>query len=133
MFLTDGHGRFLTAPRYAAGGPRLTGSTFAETRPQCAAGAGEIVDIDYRGLRTFHGFRPVPALGSACVEAHIAYDDALAPAKQLRADLACVARCRLLGVSSRGRGRLRRPVRSLVTAARRCRRATSSERRVAGP
>ena len=43
--------------------------------------------VDYRGVRAFHSFAPVPALGGACVDAHIPVDEALAPAESLQAAL----------------------------------------------
>jgi signal transduction histidine kinase len=99
VFLMDGQGGVLTPPRYAPGGTRVPGARVAESRPECTAGPGAIVDVDYRGVQTFHGFTPAPALGSACVDAHIAYDEALAPAEQLRIDLAWRGlRFALLGV-----------------------------------
>jgi signal transduction histidine kinase/CheY-like chemotaxis protein len=88
VFLMDASARFLTASRYGPDGTTPPGAALREARVACTSGAGEAVDLDYRGVRTFHGFTPVPALGNACVDAHIAYDEAIAPAEQLRSELA---------------------------------------------
>jgi signal transduction histidine kinase/ActR/RegA family two-component response regulator len=89
VFLTDGNGRFLTAARYWTSSSTLTppGAMAAEPLAPCLAGEGEIVASDYRGAKTIHGFEPLPALGSACVDAHMDYDEAMAPAEELREQL----------------------------------------------
>ena len=50
-------------------------------------GTGGFVDLDFSGVKSFQSFRPVEALGTACVGARLRYDEALAPAEQLRKDL----------------------------------------------
>lgn len=87
IFLTNPQGRFLTTPRY---GGTLTppGATFVEPIAECLEAPGEVTSIDYRGVKTIHGLRPVPIFfGGACVDAHLAYDEALAPAETLLGQL----------------------------------------------
>lgn len=82
VFLVDFDGRFL-AP--AASGltavPTERADAFLE---DCRSGAAEFVDVDFRGVRSIQSFRPISALGTACVVARIGYDEALAPAETLR-------------------------------------------------
>jgi signal transduction histidine kinase/CheY-like chemotaxis protein len=87
IFLTDAAGHFLTTPRY--GGRSVPqGATLVEPIADCLEGASELTSIDYRGVNTIHGIRPVPSfLGGACVDAHLASDEALAPAVTLRDQL----------------------------------------------
>ena len=86
VFLVGSDGRFLTAPRYfdTAGSADIQAIEPIQT---CSEGAGTITAVDYRGVRAFHSFAPVPALGGACVDAHIPVDEALAPAQTLQAAL----------------------------------------------
>jgi signal transduction histidine kinase len=84
-FLVGRDGRFLTAARYALAGTGIvTPPGAAGVEPTACAAAGHRLDIDYRGVATFHGFVPVPALEDACVDAHVNYDEVLQPANQLR-------------------------------------------------
>jgi signal transduction histidine kinase/ActR/RegA family two-component response regulator len=86
LFLVDGDGQFLTAPR--AGASRTAPPDAArEILANCRGGAEEMVGVDYRGIRTIQSFRPLLALSGACIGARIDYDDAVAPAGRLRADL----------------------------------------------
>jgi diguanylate cyclase (GGDEF)-like protein len=87
IFLTDSDGHFLTTLRYPE--PSLPRSmTLLEQVPECLKGASEKIALDYRGVKTIHGVNPVPMFfGRACVHAHVAYDDALAPADALRDQL----------------------------------------------
>jgi signal transduction histidine kinase len=85
VFLTDPQGRFLTPSRYGAATP--TGASAAEPLQQCRTHAGELIAVDYRGVQTIHGYRPVPAIGGGCIDAHIAYAEALEPAEALRTEL----------------------------------------------
>ncbi len=85
-FLVDADGQFLTAPR--AGASRVVPTDAArEILRNCGAAAEEIVDVDYRGIRAIQSFRPLTALAGACIGARVDYEDALAPAGRLRADL----------------------------------------------
>jgi diguanylate cyclase (GGDEF)-like protein len=82
IFLTDAAGHFLTIPR--DGGSPSPHLSPAEPTSACLQGASELVAADYRGVRTIHGIRPVPVFsGGGCVDAHLAYDEALAPADTL--------------------------------------------------
>lgn len=89
VFLMDAAGRFLTPARYWSSETTLTppGVVSIEPLTECLSGPGEIVGNDYRGVRTIHGFEPLAALGGACVDAHMDYEDAMAPAQLLRAQL----------------------------------------------
>jgi signal transduction histidine kinase/CheY-like chemotaxis protein len=86
VFLVASDGRFLTAPRY---GDRTASAYIPAFAPiqACTEGAGAMTAVDYRGVRAFHSFVPVPALGGACVDAYIPVDEALAPADLLQAAL----------------------------------------------
>ena len=86
VFLADAGGRLLTPARYGGETGVLTGAAVAEPLQHCGA-EGETIGLDYRGVRTIHGYRPVPVLGGGCIDAHIAYDEALAPAEALRDEL----------------------------------------------
>src|SRR5262245_13783830 len=87
VFLADAAGFFLTTPRY---GPDVTPRTAAAVEPMvaCRSGTPDAVSLDYRGVRTIHGLRPVGLLlEPTCVDAHLSYDEALAPADRLWNDL----------------------------------------------
>jgi diguanylate cyclase len=83
IFLTDSDGHFLTTLRYQE--PTLPRSTtLIESVSECLKGASEKIALDYRGVKTIHGIHPIPMFfGGACVHAHVAYDEALAPADAL--------------------------------------------------
>jgi signal transduction histidine kinase len=95
-FLIDANGRFLTAARYAPGAGAIEataarmrivtppGARDVEPVAACRAAAGEVLDIDYRGIQTLHAYQPVPALEGACVDAHVNWDEVLQPAEDLR-------------------------------------------------
>jgi signal transduction histidine kinase len=89
VFLLNRDGRFLTPARYKPGGGPGTppGAVDVEPVRTCASGAGEVLDIDYRGIRTLHAYQPVPSLEGACVDAHVNFEEALEPAERLRARL----------------------------------------------
>jgi signal transduction histidine kinase/CheY-like chemotaxis protein len=119
VFLVGSDGRFLTSPRYRD----TAGSTDVQSLEpiQCSEGTVTITAIDYRGVKSFHSFAPVPSLGGACVDAHIPVDEALAPAETLQAALvsrgiafACIgAFLSLLAAQW-----IARPVRRLASSAR---------------
>ena len=83
IFLTDSDGHFLTTLRYPEPAlPRST--TLLESVSECAKGPSEDIALDYRGVKTIHGIHPVLMFfGGVCVHAHVAYDEALAPADAL--------------------------------------------------
>jgi signal transduction histidine kinase/ActR/RegA family two-component response regulator len=85
VFLVDYEGRFLTP--VPVDSPAIPADQAAAFLEDCRQGADAFVDVDYRGIRTIQSFRPIRALGTACVVARIGYDEALAPAERLRADL----------------------------------------------
>jgi signal transduction histidine kinase len=83
IFLTDAEGHFLTTPRYG-GAATPPGATVVEPVAQCLQGAAQLIAIDYRGVKTIHGIEPAPEFfGGACIDAHLSYDKALAPAETL--------------------------------------------------
>jgi signal transduction histidine kinase len=83
VFLTDTKGRFLTMPR-DAGPSRPPAGTDADPVSSCLEGPAEVTAIDYRGIPSIHALRPVPLfLDSVCVDAHLPYEEALAPAETL--------------------------------------------------
>jgi signal transduction histidine kinase/ActR/RegA family two-component response regulator len=84
VFLIDHNGQFLTPVRQDSS---TTPDQAAHLLSQCRSGADGFVDFDYNGVKSFQSFRPLSALGTACVGARLGYDEALAPAEQLRADL----------------------------------------------
>jgi diguanylate cyclase (GGDEF)-like protein len=83
IFLTDSDGHFLTTLRYPPpSSPRSTAPV--ESASECQQGPSETIALDYRGVKTIHGVHPVPVFfDGACVHAHVAYDEALAPADAL--------------------------------------------------
>jgi signal transduction histidine kinase/ActR/RegA family two-component response regulator len=86
VFLIDSEGHFLTPPR--KGAAMLPPSDGAEQLlANCASGRNEIAGVDYRGINAIQDFRPLAALSGACIVARVDYDEAVAAAAQLRADL----------------------------------------------
>ncbi len=84
VMLVDHHGELLAPQRNDMA--VLPPEHAAEFLKHCRAG-GLLVDADYRGVKAFQSFRPARALGTACVAAIVGYDQAVAPAERLRADL----------------------------------------------
>ena len=120
IFLVASDGRFLTSPRF---GDSDVAAAIQAIEPvqACSEGAGTITAVDYRGVRAFHSFAPVPVLDGACVDAHIPVDEALAPAQTLQAALvsrgiafACIGALLSLCAAQW----IARPVRRLASSAR---------------
>ena len=87
IFLTDAGGRFLTTPRYG-GSSTPAGAAIVEPTAECFGGVSDVIAMDYRGVSTIHGLRQVPLFfGGVCVDAHVTYDEALAPAEALPGEL----------------------------------------------
>ena len=85
VFLLDYDGQLLTPARNASlNSPIDRNSDFLK---QCRSGADALTGSDYRGVKTFQSFRPIAALGTACVAASLGHQEALAPAEQLRDEL----------------------------------------------
>ena len=86
VFLINGDGGFLTQARHWSSPSTRTppGAATSEPLTACLEGPGERLGIDYRGVETIHAFQPVSALGRACIDAHVGYAEALAPAEQLK-------------------------------------------------
>lgn len=82
-FLRDHEGRFLTPARYAEGSTP-PGAGLTEASHPCPETPSEWRDIDYRGVDTIHGMHRVEGfVPPACVDAHVAIPEALAPAGTL--------------------------------------------------
>jgi signal transduction histidine kinase len=87
VFMTDADGRFLTTPRYPGTESDVAvGSTDSEP-VACGEDTEEAIDLDYRGVQTVHGFAMAPVIGGGCIDAHVAYAEALAPANAMRREL----------------------------------------------
>jgi signal transduction histidine kinase/ActR/RegA family two-component response regulator len=85
LSLIDYDGHVLAST--GQGAPNLSGAAAARLLKNCRAGADALVDVDDQGARAFQSFRPIAGLGTACLAARIGYDQALAPAEQLRRQL----------------------------------------------
>ena len=85
VFLAQENGRFLT--RAQSGASEVPADRTASFLTNCQSGADAFVDQDYRGVKSFQSFRPLAVLGRTCVVASLGYEEALAPARKLRADL----------------------------------------------
>ncbi|HVH56787.1 MAG TPA: hybrid sensor histidine kinase/response regulator [Vicinamibacterales bacterium] len=84
VFFVTANGEFLdsSAERVSAG-ERGT----AAWASRCRSGDDAFVDVDYRGVKSFQSFRPLAALGTACVAATLPYAAAMAPADLLLGEL----------------------------------------------
>ncbi len=85
VFLVDHSGEFLIPARHESLAPSAERS--AEFVQRCNTPVDASVDIDYRRIKTIQSFTPIPALGGACVVARMDYDETVAPAQRMRADL----------------------------------------------
>ena len=85
VLLFDYQGQFLAPASLATS--TIPAERAADFLAKCRSGADGFVDVDYRGIRAIQSFRPLSVLGTACVVARLGYDEALAPANRLRADL----------------------------------------------
>jgi signal transduction histidine kinase/ActR/RegA family two-component response regulator len=85
VFLLDHTGHFLTPSRYR---PPNTSDQLASRLAHCRSGADGFIDVESSAVKSFQSYRPLAALGSACVGARLEYDDAIAPAEHLRGALA---------------------------------------------
>jgi len=85
LFLIDHDGRFLAPAQLDAS--TTSAARAVEFREHCRSGGDAFVDTDYRGIKTIQSFRSLPALGTACIAARVGYDEMVAPANRLRADL----------------------------------------------
>ena len=85
VFLVDNRGEFLIPSRHDT--PGTSPERSAELVERCNTSADALVGIDYRRIKTIQSFKPIPALGGACVVARMDYDETVAPAQRMRADL----------------------------------------------
>ena len=81
-FLLDSDGRMLASSRGEA-----SRTPAAALSARCRGGAIQFLDVDAAGVKSFQSLEPVPVIGTACVGARLAYDQALAPAETLRLEL----------------------------------------------
>ena len=86
VFLVDYDGQFLTRARHEPS--TVPANRAAEFLKNCQSGADAFIALDYRSVKSIQSFRPVSALGTACIAARVSYKEALAPSERLRADLA---------------------------------------------
>jgi signal transduction histidine kinase len=87
VLLLDESGRFLSRARFGRGDSLDTHSV-SSTEPVEACGkAGQLIGVDYRGIKTIHAYQPVTAIEGACIDAHVNYAEAMAPAESLRGRL----------------------------------------------
>ena len=94
VFLRNANSGVLTPLRFTLT-PQV--AVFAEGSHPCAWRASEWIDLDYRGVNTVHGTHPIDAfVQPLCVDAHVSYEEALAPAAALIVDL--VTRATLFAV-----------------------------------
>ncbi len=85
VFLVDHSGQFLIPARHDNQSP--SGERAAEFVERCNTSADASVGDDYRGIKTIQSFRPLPALGGACVVARMDYAETVAPAQRMRTEL----------------------------------------------
>jgi len=87
VFFRTADGALLTPGRFTSSdgtAPRVSG----DADRGCAARPTNFIANDYRGVSAFHGVYPVTAFSTpACVDAHVSYAEALAPAGVLLHDL----------------------------------------------
>ena len=84
VVMVDYSGAFLAPRRHDL--TALPPDRAAEFLTRCRSG-GAYRDADYRGVKAFQSFRPLRAVGNACVAAIVGYHGAVAPAERLSADL----------------------------------------------
>jgi signal transduction histidine kinase/ActR/RegA family two-component response regulator len=85
VFLVDHAGGFLIPSRRDSSSPSVERA--AELVQRCNTPVDASVATDYRGITTIQSFRPIQALGGACVVARMDYAETVAPAQRMRADL----------------------------------------------
>jgi signal transduction histidine kinase/ActR/RegA family two-component response regulator len=124
VFLTDPLGSLVTPVRYPSG---EDSRRIAEIEHQLTGGcvSGEdrqVLAPDYRGVPTIHGLRAISVFGGVgCIDAHESYDEALAPAANMRRSLLYWVGGFLLAailLSLLASAWIARPIRSLVSSAR---------------
>jgi signal transduction histidine kinase/ActR/RegA family two-component response regulator len=84
VFLLDSDGQFLTPRRNESVASADQAISLARS---CRFASESFVDSDYRGVRSFQSFRPIGAFGAGCVVARVGYNEVIAPARRLPADL----------------------------------------------
>lgn len=86
VLMRTASGASLSPARFATA--RAVGMNVEATYP-CASGPGSPwLDIDYRGVQTMHGIHPISDFSNGlCADAHMSYDEVVAPARTLLVDL----------------------------------------------
>lgn len=118
VFLADSEGAILTPVRF----PGVTRPVAMTAEHSCVSGPFERDDIDYRGVGVIRGVVSVSAFAHPlCVDAHVAREEALAPAVDLLNDL--IERATLLSIVGALLGlvaayRISAPVQRLAVSAR---------------
>ncbi|ATB28144.1 sensor histidine kinase [Melittangium boletus] len=119
-FLADAQGFFITQPKY----PGHSGESHPiDARPmlECLSGKdSEVLAPDYRGVGVIHAFRYVEEIGGGCIMAHIAQEEAFAPARGLGRRVAQASAALVLltvGLSFLFARHLSRPVLALTRTA----------------
>jgi signal transduction histidine kinase len=137
VLLLDKDGRFLSRARFGRG-DSLDSHSVSSTEPvmACTTAAGQMLGVDYRGIRTIHAYQLATAIEGACVDAHVNYAEAMAPAERLRGRL--VQRGALFIIigalfSLFASHRIAAPVQRLATAARALRSRLDEPIPVGGP
>ncbi len=85
VFLVDGDGHVLAPATHDS--TALSPDRAATLFGYCRAGTDGFVDLDDRGVKSIQSAQPLSVLGTACIAARQGYDETLAPAERLRADL----------------------------------------------
>jgi signal transduction histidine kinase/ActR/RegA family two-component response regulator len=87
VFLVDRAGGFLIPARLDTTTPSQERTTELVDRCKNPPIDTAVVTPDYRGIKTIQSFRSIPALDGACVVARMDYEETIAPAQRMRADL----------------------------------------------
>jgi signal transduction histidine kinase/CheY-like chemotaxis protein len=131
VFLIDAAGQLLTPSRTASDKP----SRNAVLVERCRGGATQFIDVDELSASSFVSLQPLPELGGACIVARLGYEETLAPAAKLRADLFQRVAWFVAGgiiLSLLAAHWISAPIRRLAQAARRLQRGSFDGRRVSG-
>lgn len=84
VFLLDSDGQFLTPRRNESVATADQAMSLAQS---CRVANASFVGSDYRGVRSFQSFRPIGVFGAGCIAARVGYNEVIAPARRLPADL----------------------------------------------
>jgi signal transduction histidine kinase len=85
VFLVDDEGHVLAPATPDV--PAIPADRAAAFLQNCRTDGDAFVGVDHRGIKTIQSLQPLSVLGDACIAARENYDETLAPAERLRADL----------------------------------------------